>query len=282
MDESSAERATQPDPRTDASSKLASVVIPTLNRYLLLSNRLPTIAGAGFDEVIIVDSSTSSRDVAATQTLCEGVGAVYINSKCGRSAARNRGARAASGEWIFYTDDDGFVFSRLNRERLQEVGPDTDYLRFRSHFVWIFRREFLLRIGGYDEGLVAGEDDEISRRALALGSGASAEGIVEGYVHELDPNEARSDILRRLRNQFEYGLTAAAFAFRHPSPRSVLQGTLRKGVDLIAGQSQNGWFFRTVGTLVLAVGLAASPFYLLQYQLRRRRGRDSAPTGPPW
>src|SRR2546428_2542676 len=158
--------------------RIASAVIPTLNRRLLLERRLPVICSAGFDEVIVVDSTRSSREIEKTRELCLRLGATYVQRKIGRSAARNLGASIASTEWIFFCDDDGYVVSRVSRERLREATQRYDALVFANHLIWIFRQQFFARLGGYKSNLVGGGGDESSPGGPPSGRGGLGRGGV--------------------------------------------------------------------------------------------------------
>lgn len=252
-------------------AKLATLVIPTLNRYPILAARLPKMATVGFDEILVVDSTKSGTDVERTRTLCARTGAEYIHESCGRSRARNLGASYAEGRWILFCDDDGYVVSRLDRERLSHLPSEVDFLTLEGHLAWMFRRDFFLQIGGYDEGLVAGEDDELTRRAFRLGHRASADGIVTGAVQSLSESELAWDRFRRLRNHFEYGITALAFASRHPSRGSVLRASFRKALALGKGESPYGLVFRIAGSILLIIGLLGSPIYYVKYRINAPR-----------
>src|SRR3989442_10992122 len=149
--------------------RIASAVIPTLNRHLLLERRLPVICSAGFDEVLVVDSTRSSREIEKTRELCLRLGAPYVQRKIGRSAARNLGTSIASTEWIFFCDDDGYVVSRGSRQRLREATQRYDALVFANHLIWIFRQQFFARLGGDKSNLLAGGDGHTTRQGPKCG-----------------------------------------------------------------------------------------------------------------
>ena len=249
------------------------MVIPTLNRHHLLKRRLPLIAAAGFDEAIVVDSTRAERETQATRQLCERLQARYLNIPAGRSRARNIGASIAHGKWVFFCDDDGYVITCIDRQRINDLEDKFDILTFPGHLAWIFRRSFFIELGGYNESLIAGEDDDLSRRARSSGRETSAIGFIEGRLVPLDEQERAKDQWRRLRNQVEYGMTMAAFAREHPSPRSVVLATFRRALDCLEPGNQDRMVVGVSMVFLLFVGIMVSPFYLAWY-LRTR------PTAP--
>jgi glycosyltransferase involved in cell wall biosynthesis len=88
---------------------MISVIIPTFNRARFLKQALHSLlAQQRVDmEVIVVDDG-STDDTAAIVASC-GVAVRYIHQvNAGVSAARNRGIRAAAGEWLAFLDSDDF------------------------------------------------------------------------------------------------------------------------------------------------------------------------------
>ena len=95
-----------------------SIVVPTRNKagrlriclrmlaHAILKSRVPS-------EVIVVDDG--SNDETASVLNCSrrrfGIPArvIRVNSQTGRSAARNKGASVASGQWLLFLDDDVLI-----------------------------------------------------------------------------------------------------------------------------------------------------------------------------
>lgn len=94
-----------------------SVVIPTCNRAGLLKNCLEALAKQTISkdtyEIIVVNDGSRDHTDAAVKEFSSShpdLNFAYIAQKnTGVSAARNRGIREASGEIIFFTDDDCVV-----------------------------------------------------------------------------------------------------------------------------------------------------------------------------
>lgn len=181
-----------------------SVVIPTRDRRELVLRALESVMKQTRtpDQIVVVDDG--SRDGTA-----EAVGVrfpraeILSQAPAGVSAARNRGVRATSGEWIAFLDsDDEWKPAKLARQ-LEELERhptcavchcDEIWIRrgnqvlqrkiHRKRGGWIFehclarcaispsaalmRRSLFDEVGGFDESLPACEDYDLWLRVCAL------------------------------------------------------------------------------------------------------------------
>jgi len=118
-----AERAERHPDRSDVAASLprsATVVICTRDRAEMLARTLASLHEQTRppDQIVVVDNA--SRD-DATRTVALTAGVDYVREdRPGLDIARNRGARAATGEIVAYTDDDVAVHPRW-LERLVEA-----------------------------------------------------------------------------------------------------------------------------------------------------------------
>ncbi len=184
-----------------------SVVIPTRNGARTLSACLESLRAASFPpaEIIVVDdaSSDGTGDIAR-RFACR---VIRAGENIGAACAKNRGAREATGDILFFTDDDVIV----SRDALARLAENFDDARvagvvglldrkipfddFASNFknLWMrftyermsreriglfytsvaaIRREIFLQLGGFDEnyrGASIAEDTEFGQRAWAVG-----------------------------------------------------------------------------------------------------------------
>jgi GT2 family glycosyltransferase len=184
-----------------------SVVIPTRNGARTLAACLESLRTSSFPpaEIIVVDdaSGDDSGDIARRFD-CR---VVRVDENIGAARAKNRGAREATGDILFFTDDDVIV----SRDALARLAEDFDDARvagvvglldrkipfdnFASNFknLWMrftyertprehiglfytsvaaLRRDIFLQLGGFDEsyrGASIAEDTEFGQRAWAAG-----------------------------------------------------------------------------------------------------------------
>jgi glycosyltransferase involved in cell wall biosynthesis len=187
-----------------------SVVIPTYNRSALLRESIASVQAQSFAdlEILVCDDGSSDDSAAAVQSLAQSDARIHWlgGERCGYpGAVRNRGIRAARGEWIAFQDsDDLWLPGKLERQlalaqaephaafiysHAAALGPGGKTRRMtpfripRSGHVFetfllysviatptvLVRRELLLRAGLFDEelDLRVGEDYELFLRLAA-------------------------------------------------------------------------------------------------------------------
>jgi GT2 family glycosyltransferase len=98
--------ATSVGPTTARAAPVCTVVVPTRDRTASLARCLAAVqAQAAGDLQLVVVDSAPERDPAAEVARRFGAHYLHVN-RPGLSRARNRGARAASGEIVVFVDDD--------------------------------------------------------------------------------------------------------------------------------------------------------------------------------
>jgi len=180
-----------------------SVVIPTKNEAANIGNCLAAFSSfRDCVETIVVDNSSPDR----TREIAAEMGARVFTQGPERCAQRNRGWREASCDWVLFLDADmtlpeatlaeidekivsGTADAYFIPEVRDGVGLRAKARNFERGFydgtcvdgLRLIKREWLERIGGYDENLVACEDWDLDRRLIA--AGAKTEVLKHNLVH---------------------------------------------------------------------------------------------------
>jgi glycosyltransferase involved in cell wall biosynthesis len=205
-------------------------------------------------EIIYVDSDSTD----GSQELAAGMGAHVIRVKPERPSAalgRNAGWRAAKGQFVLFLDGDTLLHPDFVARALtefddpavaivwghrRELNPQQSlYVRVLD-LDWIYpagnaefcggdaliRREVLVRINGFDEDLIAGEEPEMCRRIRALGHRIVH---IDAPMtrHDLAVNTFRAYWRRAFRAGHAYAEIAARF---RNSPDPLWQAEARRNL----------------------------------------------------
>lgn len=199
------------------SAPLFSVVIPTYNRARLLDETLLSVAQQHFTahEIIVVDDGSTDATQDVVDRHAPGVTFVQ-QAQHGPGAARNAGARRASGDYLAFLDSDDVWFPWTlelyaqaitqhgakpafvagapkyfsTREELTATTPAplaaqrfTDYYASSEQWRWwgasafVVRRDVFEAAGGFTDQWINGEDADFAMRI----------GVVSGFVHVTSP-----------------------------------------------------------------------------------------------
>jgi glycosyltransferase involved in cell wall biosynthesis len=194
-----------------------SVVIPTFNRRASLTEALESVRAQTVPpkEILVVDDG--STDGTADADLGPGVTLIPQENR-GPAAARNRGIREATGDWIAFLDsDDRWAPTKLATQAAlvdeetvlcyaREQGQDSDgkplHIRpektpdgealgdlVKGNFVptstVIARRDAILEVGGFDEEMTHSEDWDLWLRLAERGRFAASTEVLSFYrFHE--------------------------------------------------------------------------------------------------
>jgi hypothetical protein len=249
-----------------------ALVIPTKDKLQHLERTLPTNSKLGFDEVIVLDSST--REKESVRELCRNCGARYESAAVDRLGGRNMAAEMAHTDWVCICDDD-VVFSKFDLDRFAELAQGHDFMyggwgkNPGAHYAWIFRRDFFLNtLKGYDPLITGGDDLDITLRASRTGKGIGAfdKGVYESEAIGL--GIAKEYPGKWIRNRALYALTSFPLIWRHKFlVKSVLAGDVWRLRRVSNGESLGRAVLESV---IDRSGTIYSPLYYL-IQKRRRR-----------
>ncbi len=96
-----------------AEAPLVSVVIPTFNRPHLVVEAVESVlhqSHANLEVIVVDDGSQTDTESAICDRFSDPRVRFYRQENAGQAAARNRGAKAARGEFIGFLDDDDLWF----------------------------------------------------------------------------------------------------------------------------------------------------------------------------
>ena len=183
-----------------------SVLIPLYNKASEVERTVRSVLAQSSlpHEIIIVDDGSTDRSLEVVRAIESPLIKIFTQPNAGVSAARNRAIREAQGEWVALLDaDDRWHADYLaEQERMIERYPDcgayatafkvddglrevvgdtpqsegvVDFFKESMHrYVMIpsatlLRRELVLELGGFPEGMRMGEDQylwtKVARRA---------------------------------------------------------------------------------------------------------------------
>lgn len=90
-----------------------SIIIPAYNRERFIEGCIRSLVAGGVTdtEILVVDDGSTDNTAAIVGGLCEEIPSIRLikQENQGPGAARNTGAKAASGEWIWFIDSDDTI-----------------------------------------------------------------------------------------------------------------------------------------------------------------------------
>lgn len=180
---------------------LISIVIPCFNAEKWIVDGLRSIRAQSYKqvEIIVVDDGSSDSSVATVEAANLGVTVIRLPNR-GACAARNIGLKAAKGDFVLFLDADDYlegpfleelaalaedqdlvVGSHIIEEENHERHPRrawsnvgdinalmSEYLlNFLQTAAFLWRRQFVLDNGGWDEALPIAQDTDLAIRMIA-------------------------------------------------------------------------------------------------------------------
>src|SRR6476619_2378317 len=121
--------------------RMFSVVIPSFNRVALLRTTLNSVFAQRFSdfEVIVVDDGSTDQTMEYLRPLKDQVTAIRQANQ-GPGAARNRGARQATGTYLAFLDSDDLWFP-WTLEIYRKVINEHNYPSFITSTPYVFSDE---------------------------------------------------------------------------------------------------------------------------------------------
>jgi glycosyltransferase involved in cell wall biosynthesis len=172
---------------------LVSVIVPTKDSGRTIERCLSSIRNQSYKriELIVVDNNSTDGTLEVAKKLVDRV----LNFNSERSSARNLGAEVSSGKYLLFVDSDMILSENVVKEcveKCEREGYDALYIpeRIIGEGFWIrvrdfersfysatiidavrfIRKDLFVRVGGFDETLVAAEDWDLDRRVRDAGA----------------------------------------------------------------------------------------------------------------
>ena len=213
---------------------LVSVIIPTLNEEANLEICLRSIKNQIYKnlEIIVIDNFSKDKTIEIATKYTE----LIFQKGNERSAQRNFGAQKATGYWLLFVDSDQEISKNLvkdavrttNKHKLDAIViPETvkgetfwakclalekSLYQDQSH-LWaarFFKKSSFLKLGGFDENLIAGEDWDLHQRTIKAGFKV---GKINSKIYNLEGDTSLAKILKK---KFYYAKHIKKYAQKHP------------------------------------------------------------------
>jgi len=222
---------------------LISIIVPTYNSSATLGDCLQSIADQTYDsiELIVVDNNSkdNTKEVAAKFTKH------VFNIGPERSAQRNYGVSIAKGDYVAIIDSDmelkpeviSACVARVNADPAigGVVIPEESFGKGfwaqckrleRSFYVgvsWMeaarfYRKDLYVKLGGYNENLISGEDWDLSQR---IGAIAPISRVDQFIMH----NEGHLHLARTLKKKYYYAQKFAQYLEANKETEQVASQT---------------------------------------------------------
>jgi FkbM family methyltransferase len=241
-----------------------SVIVPTRNSADSLAACLESIRRQTHDDVELLVVDNASTD--ATMDIARGFADLFLDQGPERSAQRNAGGHAASGQALVFIDSDMVLEPTVLAEVAAQIAGGADQVVIpersfgdgfwsqvkafeRSLYVGddsieaarAFSQEAWEDVDGYDEGIVAGPEDwDIDQRVRGRGGRRTR---TRAFI---DHDEGHLTLGETARTKFYYGRSSAAYFTRHGAVAARQASPLRSA------------FVRRRGELVRRPGMAGS------------------------
>jgi len=187
---------------------LVSIIIPTYNRAARIIQTLDSIIAQTYKniELIVVNDGSSDNTLNVLKNYNEKAYQkkfkfkIITQKHAGAPAARNNGLKNASGEYIVFFDSDDIMISNriekqinclieeesdccicgfyYNDENGKTYLPDIRYKKTIKNFLyrkiagstqaWMYKRELISKVNGYDERLFCSQDIDINFRIIIM------------------------------------------------------------------------------------------------------------------
>jgi glycosyltransferase involved in cell wall biosynthesis len=210
-----------------------TIVIPTYNSRVTLGRCLSSISGQTSSPKAVIVVDRFSRDGTSEEAMAQG--ARVIESEANRSIARNIGLENSESEGVLFVDADMMLpppligeceagLAKYDALIIPEISTGRGFWAecksleretyIRNEMIEAarcFRRSALVKLGGYNPRLEAGEDWDLQVRAKTIGLS------VGRTVSQIAHDEGEPTLLMMLRKKYFYGKLFGTYLATYPS-----------------------------------------------------------------
>jgi len=230
-------------------------------------------------ELIVVDDGSKDSTVGIVKKF-RGVKLIQLKKTLGRSAARNAGLKKAKSGTVFFAEADAVYDKNFLEEcekklkgkiggvigkqevwnadesawaKCKAAERESAFSDYRPFTGWMYPRELLLELGGFDKSLDFGEDVDLARRFKAKGFGFA---LAKKAVWKHREPASLSALCAR---QWRFGLGIKPFYKKNGWPRMIFFD-IAFFLSLIAGFFLSWAWFYSAGFLLGKIFLARRVF----------------------
>lgn len=234
---------------------LVSVIIPTKNSSFYISSCLVSIQKQEYQniEIIVVDNYSHDN----TLSLAKDYTKYAYSHGSERSSQRNFGAKKARGEYVLFIDSDMLLSPNVitacvnaipsNKASCAIAIPEESFgegfwaqckvleRRLNLKAYWLdaarfFNRGTFIKIGGYDETLISGEDWDLSQRI----AGEDKVIRIKDFIYH---NEGKLSLRKTVSKKFYYARQISKYTSKYKNKSaSKKQGNILKRYALYFSQ----------------------------------------------
>lgn len=220
-----------------------TVIVPTKNSEATAEKCLQSIKNQTYDAIDLIVVDNFSTD--STPEIAKHYATHFYSKGPERSPQRNYGVSKAKGTYVAIIDSDMTLSPKVIEQAVVAIEHNPHIVGIvipeesfgegfwaqckkleRSFYVSVpymeaarfFRRTDYLKLGGYNESLVSGEDWDLSQRMEALGS----LGRTESFIYH---NEGHISLLKTVRKKYYYAQKFAAYQKLNTDNKKASQQT---------------------------------------------------------
>ena len=231
-------------------SVLVSVIIPTKNSEKFIGKCLKSIKNQTYQnlEIIVVDNNSTDQTKEIVEEYVEGstpLNVKLFNGGPERSAQRNFGVEKSLGEYVLIVDSDMLLSKKVVEACVEKINSDKKIKGVvipeesfgkgfwakckkleRSFYVgvdWMeaarfFEKNVYLKLGGYDEDMISGEDWDLSQRVEEKGKISR----IDEFIYH---NEGRIRLLKTIKKKFFYAQKFSVYADKNKNLEKMSKQT---------------------------------------------------------